>query len=277
MRERYQPKPTSTAWTQVNPGDTGEMIQAAERLGAALDLMDEAFWFPCSFYPDGSFGGMHASDIAKPHCIVVGKDGRRFVNEAISHMELGQKMYDAGAVPAWAIFDNNHRQKYTWGMIPPVVTPKRATESGYLKTGATLDALGVACGIDRLALDATVMRFNGFARKGVDEDFHRGESVYQRKAGDGRVKPNPCLGEIKDGPFFAVALWPADVGTCGGIVTDELARALRPDGTVIHGLYACGNSSATVMGRTYPGGGVSIGPSMTFGYIAARNAARMNQ
>jgi 3-oxosteroid 1-dehydrogenase len=276
MRERYQPKPTSTEWTQVNPGDTGEMIEAAERIGAALDQMDEAFWFPCSFYPDGTLGGMHSSDIAKPHCIVVDSTGRRFASEAVSHMELGKRMYESGTVPAWAVFDNNHRQRYTWGMLPPVLHPTQAIESGYLKTGRTLEELAAVCGINPSGLRATVERFNSFVRQGVDEDFHRGESVYQQKAGDLRVKPNSTLGEIKDGPFYAAALWPADVGTCGGIVTDEHARALRPDGSVIQGLYATGNSTATVMGRVYPGGGVSIGPSMTFGYIAARNAARVN-
>ncbi len=277
MREKYQPKPTSTKWTQVNPGDTGEMIEAVMKLGAATDLMEEAFWLSCSFFPDGTTAGMHSpNDIGKPHCIVVDSKGKRFVNESVSHMEFGQKMYAAGSVPAWAVFDSNHRNKYPWGFIPPLITPRKFIDSGYLKTGKTLEALATACGIDAEGLKATVARFNEFARKGVDEDFGRGSTAYHHMTGDPRNKPNPSLAPLDSGPFYAVALWPSDVGTCGGIVTDENARALRPDGSVIQGLYVTGNSSATVMGHMYPGGGVSIGPSMTFGYIAARHAARLN-
>jgi len=277
MREAYQPKPASNQWTQANVGDTGEMINKAVELGAAVDLMDEAFWFPCSFFADGTTAGLHsAADLGKPHIMVVDKAGKRFANEAISHMEFGQKMYAADAVPAWAIFDSNHRDKYTFGMILPRLTPERLIVSGYLKRADTLEQLAGQCGIDPAGLAQATTQFNTFARGGVDEDFGRGETGYQRANGDRRVTPNPNLGPIERAPFYAVAIYPGDVGTCGGIVTDEYARALRPDGTVIPGLYATGISTATVMGRAYPGGGISIGPSMTFGYIAARHAARVN-
>jgi 3-oxosteroid 1-dehydrogenase len=277
MREQYQPKPTSVDWTQVSPGDTGEMIQAAAQLGAATDLMDEAFWLPSSFLPDGSFFSFHVpNDTGKPHCIVVGADGRRFVNESTSYMEFGQRMYAAGAVPAWAVFDSNARRKYPWGMALPGKPPKALLESGYLKRADTIEELARQCGIDPAGLVATVERFNGFARTGVDKDFHRGESAYNRYYGDPTVTPNPNLAPLEKGPFYGVALYPGDVGTSGGVVTDEFARALRPDGSVIEGLYVTGNSSAVVVGRSYPGAGASIGPSMTFGYIAARHAAGLN-
>lgn len=277
MREKHQPKPTSTEWTQVSPGHTGEMILAMERLGAALDVMDDSFWLGCSFAPDGTFMGMHSpNDIGKPHCIVVGDDGKRFANEANSYMEFGQRMYAAGAVPAWAIFDSRHRRTYPWGVMVPGMTPKSAFDSGYMKKADTLAELARICNIDPQGLADTVARFNGFVDTGVDEDFQRGASRYNQYYGDPTVKPNPNLGAIEKPPFYAVQIVPADVGTAGGVVCDEHSRVLREDGSVIQGLYATGISTATVVARSYPGAGSSVGPSMTFGYIAARHAARAN-
>ena len=278
MREKYQKKPTSASWTQVSPGHTGEMIQAAERIGAAIDLMDETFWLACSFHPDGTFGGMHSpNDIGKPHCIVVGRNGKRFANEAANYMLFGQKMYEAGAVPAWAIFDSRHRKYYPWGLLAPRITPKRVIDSGYLKKAATLDQIARLCDIEPRGLAATVKGFNKFCEMGIDEDFHRGETAYNRYYGDPTVKPNSNLGPIEKPPFYAVQIWPGDVGTAGGVVCDEFSRVLRRDGSVIPGLYATGITTATVAGRSYPGAGASVGPSMTFGYIAARHATRMLQ
>jgi len=274
MRERYQPKPASVAWTHANPGDTGEMIQAAMQIGAAVDLMNESWWLASSYLPNGTTMGMHSpNDIGKPHCIVVDAKGRRFANESVSYMEFGQRMYGAGAVPAWAVFDNQHRSKYIWGTILPRFTPKSLIESGYLKKAGTLEELARQCGVDPAGLLQTVARFNGFVAKGTDEDFGRGEGAYNRLSGDPKVKPNPNLGTIERAPFYAVQLQPGDVGTSGGLLTDEFARVLRADGSVIPGLYATGNSTASVMGRNYLGAGASVGPSMTFGYIAARHAA----
>lgn len=277
MRERYQPKPTSVDWTLANPGDTGEIIEAAMSLGAAVDLMDEAWWNASSFLPDGTFISFHSpNDIGKPYCIVVDSKGRRFGNESCSYMEFGQRMYAAGAVPAWIILDSRHRSSYPWGTALPGVTPREWIKSGYMKKFESLDALARGCGIEAAGLSQTVARFNGFAHSGVDEDFGRGTSAYHRYYGDPTVKPNPNLGTIEHPPFYAVALYPGDVGTSGGIMTDEFARVLRSDGSVIEGLYATGNSTASVMGRRYVGAGASIGPSMTFGYIAARHAAGKN-
>lgn len=278
MREKYQPKPTSVDWTVVNPGDTGEMIEAVMRLGAASDLMDEAFWLPSSFSPDdGRFMGFHApNDVGKPHCIVVDAQGQRFVNESCAYMEFGQAMYRVGAVPAWAVFDSNHRHKYPWGMALPGKPAKELLESGYLRCFDSLEDLARGCEIDPVGLAATIAQFNTFARCGVDPDFQRGSSAYNRYYGDPTVKPNPNLAPIEQGPFYAVAIYPGDVGTSGGILADEHARVLREDGSIIPGLYVTGNSSAAVVGRCYPGAGASVGPSMTFGYIAARHAAGLN-
>lgn len=277
MREKYSPKPASASWTQVNPGDTGEMIRAIMDLGAATDQMDEAFWFPCSYLPDGTTFSMHsAGDIGKPHCIIVDTQGNRFVNEANPYMEVGKKMYEAGAVPAWAIFDSEHRRKYFWGKAMPGKTPDTLLESGYMKRAGSLNEIAGICGIDPATLARTVERFNGFVRTGVDEDFHKGESAFNRYYGDPTTKPNSNLGAIAKPPFHAVAIYPGDIGTCGGIVADEYARALRPDGTFISGLYVTGNTSAAAGGRVYIGAGAAVGPSMIFGYVAASHAAGAN-
>jgi 3-oxosteroid 1-dehydrogenase len=270
MRERYQPQPASTAWTFANPGDTGEVIEQAVRLGAAIDLMDQSWWVPASVGPDGQ-PLMHVMDIPKPHCIVVDKQGKRFVDESVSYMEFGQTLYRQG-VPGFAIFDSRHRRNYLWYLQPPGITPKRWLDSGYLKKAATLYALAKQCGIEPNNLQATVERFNQFARNGRDDDFQRGNRAYGRHYADPANTPNAGLGGIEKGPFYAVQIVPGDVGTAGGMMTDEFARVLRADGSVIDGLYATGNCTASVMGRTYPAAGASIGASFVFGYIAARHA-----
>ncbi|WP_323809573.1 FAD-binding protein [Sphingobium baderi] len=277
MREQYQPKPLEPGWSTSNPGDTGEMIGMATALGAETDLMNEAWWVPGSADMQGNFRAFHVpGDTGKPHCIVVDPLGNRFGNEAGAYMEFGQRMFAAKAVPAWAVFDSRHRQRYPWGGVPPGRTPADWLESGYMIKADTIDEIARACGIDRVGLAATIQRFNGFAAKGVDEDFRRGYSAHNRHNGDPAHHPNPCLGTIEKGPFFAVRIVPVDVGTAGGLMTDTFARVLRHDGTTIEGLYATGNSTASVMGRHYLGAGASIGASMVFAFIGARHACGSN-
>jgi 3-oxosteroid 1-dehydrogenase len=275
LRQRFGPQPSSTKWTNANPGETGEMLLAAQAAGAELAMLDEAWWIPSSLQPNGSVG-MHSTDIAKPFCILVDGNGQRFTNEAGSYVENGHRIYErhktAQAIPCWLVLDSRHRSRYNLGFQPPMVTPEAWLTSGYLKKADTLDDLARQCGIDAAGLQRTVSRFNGFAASGIDEDFHRGARAYDRSAGDPTVKPNPNLGAIEKPPFYAVAIYPGDVGTQGGIVTDERARALRADGSVIPGLYATGNCTASVMGRTYPGAGASIAASFVFGYLAAKDA-----
>jgi 3-oxosteroid 1-dehydrogenase len=283
MRQQYHSEPPTTAYTNANPGDTGEMIQAAMALGAATDFMDEAWWTLSSRSPDGSLPArertppMHVMDITKPHCIVVDSSGQRYVNESASYMSLGRAMIDrhkhVSAIPSWAVMDSRHRRNYSWAMQPPGFTPSEWLSSGYMKRADTLDELARVCGIDAAGLKAGVARFNGFAHSGIDLDFRRGERAYDRRQGDPTVTPNNCLGAIEEGPFYAVELHPGDVGTCGGLLTDEHARVLRTDGSPIPGLYATGNSTASVFGRTYPGAGASIAGSFVFGFLAAHHAA----
>jgi len=275
MRKAYGPQPSFTEWTASNPGDTGEAIQAAMKLGAATHGLDRAIWTIASRQPNGNLG-IHANELAKPHLILVDKHGKRFTDEACSYMETGQNIYKAGAVPCWAIMDARHRARYPWALTPPRYTPSEWISSGYMKKADTLENLAEQCGIDKAGLAATVERFNGFVAAGVDEDFHRGERAYDRYFGDPTHKPSPTLGTLTEGPFFAVELYPGDVGTYGGLVTDEYGRVELESGEVIPGLYATGNSTAGVTGAVYPGAGASIGASFIFGYRAARHAGGAN-
>jgi len=273
MRKQYGPQPSSTEWTHSNPGETGEALRYAMDLGAATDQLDQAVWLVTSLPPGGG-RDFHVFDISKPHIILVDGQGRRFTNESGSYMENGQQMYRNHAVPAWAIFESRHRNRYPWGTsTPPGITPDKYFSEGYMKRAGTLDELAQACELDPAVLRQTVERFNGFAKSGKDLDFKRGDRAYDRGWGDPTVKPNPCLGAIERGPFYAVKVYPGDVGTFGGLVTDEHARVLRADGGAIEGLYATGNCTASVMGACYPGAGASISASFVFGYLAARHAA----
>ena len=289
MRQKYQPQPSSHISTSVTPGDTGEVIQAAINLGAAIDCMDEAWWVITSrgtdgTWPEGSvLSGnyilpfMHHLDLSMPYSMMVDQNGERFCDEAGAYMEIGQRMYQrhketGKAVPSWVVMDARNRKWYPWGTSGPGINPQSWFDSGYMKKAETLDELANICGIDSVGLKKTVERFNGFCRVGVDEDYGRGCREFDRCHGDPTVKPNPSLGPIEQGPFYAVAMYPGDVGTAGGVITDQYARVLKEDGSVIPGLYATGNSTASVMGRTYPAAGASIGPSFVFGYVAAKHA-----
>jgi 3-oxosteroid 1-dehydrogenase len=279
MRRKYSgDQPNDARWTTANPGDTGEVIEAAMRLGAAADLMDEAWWSQSAVLPDGT-PLMHIAERTRPHSIMVDSKGQRFVNEAASYMEVGRAQYERDrsvpALPCWLVADARHRRLYPWGLAPPMRTPKEWIETGFMKKARSLRELAEQCGIDADEFVKTVERFNEYATRGEDPDFQRGASAYDRYYGDPAHKPNPSLGTLEKAPFYAVAIYPGDVGTCGGLLTDEHARVLRGDGTLIAGLYATGNTTATVMGRRYLGAGASIGASLIFAYIAARDMARV--
>jgi 3-oxosteroid 1-dehydrogenase len=211
--------------------------------------------------------------------MIVDSSGKRFMNESASYVDCGHWQYErhqeVPAIPAYLIADSRHRKYYLFGMMPPRMTPKEAYESGMMVKADSISQIADLCGIDASTLEHTVRRFNQFAVTGKDLDFHRGDSAYDRVYSDPKVKPNPNLGAIERPPFFAVRVWPGDLGTKGGLLTDEHARVLREDGSVIKGLYAAGNTSASVMGRTYPGPGSTIGPAMVFGMIAGQDAAKV--
>lgn len=288
IRERFGPAPTAAQWTAANPGDTGEVLETAMRLGAAVDNMDAFWWVPTTqgldgrwpegtTMPDGSLAPWtHHLDLSLPYSIVVDRRGERYLNESASYMEVGERMHErnrthGSAIPSFVVFDGLHRKWYPWGTALPGVTPQSWLDSGYMKKADTLAGLAAAFGIDADGLAKTVERWNGFCRTGIDADFQRGARCFDRAHGDPSVKPNPNLGPISTPPYYAVAMVPSDVGTAGGLVTDAWARVLRSDGSAIDGLYATGNTTASVMGRTYPGAGASIAAAFTFAYIAAHH------
>jgi succinate dehydrogenase/fumarate reductase flavoprotein subunit len=276
MRRKYQPAPVGADWTSASPGDTGDAIRVGLDNGAAVDLMDDAWWGASSVLPTG-VAMFHIWERSLPHSIMVDGTGARYLNESESYTDVGHEMLkrnaETPAIPSWLIMDARHRNRYPLGPIYPRRKATELVEAGYLKRAKDLDELAAAIDVDPGVLRATVERFNSFARDGVDHDFNRGASAYDRYYGDPRTKPNPCLGTIEVAPFYAVAMYPGDLGTNGGLLTDEHARVLDTDGRPIAGLYAAGNSSATVMGRTYPGPGSTIAPAVAFGYLAARHAA----
>jgi 3-oxosteroid 1-dehydrogenase len=268
-------QPNAAKWSIANPGDTGEALRTAMRCGAKTDLMDEAWWLPS---PRTGRFGQSTLDQARqrPRTIYVDADGRRFVNESNSYMEVGKAMYardqTSRAVPCWLIFDDRYRKRYAHLRSRPGHFPRQLLESGRLKQAWTLADLAALCGIDAGGLAETVEHFNEHARNGVDPDYGRGRSAYNRALGDPNRKVHPCLGPIDEPPYYACEVVPGDIGTCGGLVTDEHARVVDGEDRPIEGLYATGNITATVMGRHYLGPGASIANTMVFGYLAARHA-----
>ena len=281
MRRKYQREPITTEWTVGAVANTGDGIVAAEKLGAALELMEDAWWGPT--VPLEGAPWFALSERNSPGSMIVNMSGKRFMNESMPYVEACHHMYGGQYgqgdgpgenVPAWLVFDQQYRDRFIFaGLQPGQRIPKKWMESGVIVKADTVDELAQKTGLPAEALRSTVQRFNGFARSGVDEDFHRGESAYDRYYGDPTNKPNPNLGEISHPPYYAAKMVPGDLGTKGGIRTDVNGRALRDDGSVIEGLYAAGNVSAPVMGHTYPGPGGTIGPAMTFGYLAALDIA----
>jgi 3-oxosteroid 1-dehydrogenase len=278
MRRAYQAEPTGTDWTVGAASNTGDGIVAGGTAGAALDLMDEAWWGPA--VPLGGGPYFCLAERTLPGCLIVNGAGRRYVNEAGPYVDVVHTMYErhsdaAPHVPSWLIADQRYRDRYLFGTLPPgKEIPRSWYRSGAVHRAGSLADLAEAVDVPPAALHATVERFNGFARTGVDEDFHRGDSAYDRYYGDPRNGPNPCLGVIAKPPFYAVRLVPGDLGTKGGLRTDEHARVLRADGSMVPGLYAVGNVSSAVMGRSYAGAGATLGPAMTFGYLAGVDLAR---
>jgi len=277
MREQYSPPPVGTAWTMANAGDQGDGIKLGMSLGGVTALMDEAWWMPAMRMPPDGRVQFAQYERCLPGSIIVDSSGKRFFNEAVPYMEVGQwilkRNAEVPAVPCWLIFDRTYRRRYVFGARPPWITPRSWTKSGIIKTAESISELAKQCGIDTDGLSGTVARFNEFARSGRDDDFHRGEVPYDLHFGDPTNKPNPCLGPVLQAPFYAVAIYPGDVGTCGGLLTDQHARVLTEGGAPVTGLYATGNATAPVSGTVYPGAGMSIAASMVFGRLAVQHMA----
>ncbi|MEU9284560.1 3-oxosteroid 1-dehydrogenase [Streptomyces sp. NPDC048275] len=276
MRAQYQQQPIGTEWTVGAKENTGDGIRAGQRAGAALDLMDDAWWGPAIPLPDQPYFCL--AERTLPGGLLVNAAGARFVNEAAPYSDVVHIMYEQDAtapdIPAWLIVDQNYRNRYLFKDVLPTFTfPDAWYTSGAAHKAWTLDALAAPIGVPAPALRSTVNRFNTLAQNGLDTDFHRGDSAYDHYYTDPSILPNSCLAPLWLAPFYAFKIVPGDLGTKGGLRTDARARVLRPDGSVIPSLYAAGNASAAVMGHSYAGAGSTIGPAMTFGYIAALGIA----
>jgi 3-oxosteroid 1-dehydrogenase len=275
MRRQYSAdQPNEAKWSIANAGDTGEVLQTAMRLGARTDLLDEAWWLPMAFIADPAAAPLGYGR-QRPGAIYVDGTGRRFCNESNSYVEVGKAMYANKAVPCWQVFDEGYVGRYVAGANPfkKRRVPEALIENGAVKRAETLAGLAAEIGVPADELTQTVERFNEFAAKGLDPDFGRGQSAYNDCLGDPGHRPNAALGPLDRAPYYATRIFPGDVGTCGGVVTNEHAQVIDEHDRVIEGLYATGNITATVMGRTYLGAGGSIANTMVFGYVAARHAA----
>lgn len=266
MRVQYQRQPTG--WSVGAKENTGDGILAGQRLGAALDLMDDAWWGPAIPLPDQPYFCL--AERTLPGGLMINQTGQRFVNEAAPYGDVVHVMYDKAMVPAWLIVDQNYRNRYLFKDVAPLLPfPQSWYDSGAVVKAPTIDALAAAIGVPPATLRATITRFSGFALTGRDRDFRRGDSVYDHYYTDPAVLPSSSLASLWLPPYYAFKIVPGDLGTKGGMRTDASARVLRADGSVIDGLFAAGNASAAVMGTSYTGAGATIGPAMTFGYVAA--------
>ncbi len=275
MRRKYSGGVNDGSLSIANPGDTGEVLEMGIALGAGIDFMDNAWWLP-STIPELGASTMGQSR-QRPGGILVDREGKRFVNESAAMGDVAVAMYDHDSAPCWAITDDAYRRRYAAGMGLPGHMPKDWFANGWVKKAETLEDLAKLIDVDADNLVLTVSTFNTNAEKGLDPEFGRGVSAYNRALGDPAYKPNPALGPVSEGPFYAVQIFPSDAGTGGGLVADEFSRVIGENGLPIPGLYATGNITATVLGRTYFGAGASISYTMAFGYVAARHAAGVTE
>ncbi|BBU21216.1 FAD-binding protein [Mycobacterium xenopi] len=286
-RRRYLPV-LEKDWSFGNPLATGDGIRAGEKVGGSTELLDEAWWFPAIQWPDGRLQFM-LNERMMPSQFVVNGAGKRFVNEAAPYMDFAHAMiegqrFGVSHIPCWLITDIRSFRRYVIaGHLPipkvpfaPVPTgrkvPRAWLQSGVVHEGRSWEELAGKIDVPAEALRRTAERFNELARRGHDDDFNRGDSAYDNYYGDPTL-PNPNLYPLTKPPYYAFQIILGDLGTSGGLRTDEYARVLRSDDSVVKGLYAVGNTAASVMGRSYAGAGATIGPAMTFGYVAAKHIA----
>jgi len=283
LREQYLPAPTQADWTAAPRGNEGDGLKAGLAVGAATGLMNMTWGAPTVPVPGAASATAVFVERSLPGCVVVNGQGRRFGNEAAPYTDFVNAVQadhakTGASVPCWLVFDARFRKSYPCGpLMPSSIAPDGKLPAEWLSNvywkADTLAALAEQIGVDAQGLAQTVSKMNEYAQTGVDTEFGKGSNAFDRYYADPKVKPNPCLAPIVDAPFYAVRLYPGEIGTKGGLLTDEAARVLRADGSVIRGLYAVGNCSAAVMGKTYAGAGATLGPAMTFGYLAARDLA----
>ena len=285
MREQYLPQPSNAEWSGSQTNNTGDGHVAAEKVGAAFDLMEHAWWAPAIPVPGWERPFVIFAERSLPGLVIVNKNGKRFANEAAPYLESGLAFYRAvseepPSIPGYVVFDSVFRKKFPLGPIAPgySMPDNRLGKRiwSVLEKADTIEALAEKIGVDPKGLAETVAKNNEYASSGKDPEFHRGESYYDRYYGDANTKPNPCIAPISEGPFYAIPIYPGDIGTKGGMLTDVNGQVVDKNGNPIPGLYAVGNSAASVMGSKYPGAGATLGPAMTFGYLAAKHMVKTN-
>lgn len=283
LRQRYLPGDSDPTVSGSQGNNTGDAILAAEKIGAGLRNMQSSWAAPVFRVPGEDRARLSTIERALPGCIMVNQAGKRYLNEAASYHIVGQQMValntsGAGTQPSWMIFDSTYRHKYPMGPLLPLVPDflQAPAVQKILRKASTIEELAAKISVPAEALAATVRHFNDGARRGEDPEFHRGAAAYDRMYGDARVTPNPTLAPIEKAPFYAFPIYAGDIGTNGGVAVDEHARVLSREGEPIAGLYAVGNNAASVMGESYPGAGSTLGPAMTFGFVAARHAVGAN-
>lgn len=279
-RHKFQSEQLGEHLSLGAEGNTGDGIRLAQDQGAGTALMDQAWWFPAFAPLPGGDPTVMLAERSLPGCLLVDQTGQRFINEATDYMSFGQGLLrreqDGNPVEVmWLIFDQRYRNSYLLAaeLFPRMPIPQSWYDAGIAYQADDLDVLARRIGVDQQSFAATMERFNGLADAGVDIDFARGASAYDRYYGDPTVVPNPNLRPLNSGPFYAVKIVLSDLGTCGGVRTDVLGRVLREDGSPVDGLYAIGNTAANTFGKTYPGAGATIAQGLVYGYIAARHAA----
>lgn len=283
MREANAPLYRNAHLSGGVTSNTGDAIRAGQAIGAGTMNMHSAWAAPVFYVPGEDRGRLCTIERALPGCIMVNQKGQRYLNEAASYHVVGQQMARrerefGDASPSWMVFDHRYRHQFPMGPLLPLVPDwmQSGPVRSILKKGRTIAELARAMGVDAATLETNVARFNQFAAKGEDPDFQRGQAAYDKMYGDYRHQPNPCLRPLTDGPFYALPIYPGDIGTNGGLRTNARAQVVDDAGQPIAGLYAVGNNAASSMGESYPGAGVTIGPAMTFGYIAARDLTGAN-
>lgn len=281
LRDRYLPAPTDVSWSLSSDGEDGDGLRLGEEAGAELALTDKAWGFPTVILPNRRgepLPRMAMWERVKPGTITVDGDGQRYFDEGSTYAETWDRIYHEAAagrrsIPSWMVFDARAKHRYNFFGVPPGVPfPRWWMAGGGIHRSGSVRELAAKIAVPADALETTVARFNRLAAQGHDDDFGRGDTAWARFWGDGRAA-HPNLGPIDKPPFYAVAVWPGELSTKGGVRIDERARALRDDGWPIAGLFACGNTTASIMGDSYPGGGGTIGPAMVMGYIAANQMA----
>ncbi len=287
MREQYLPKPTNHQWSAGVMANTGDAIREGLRLGAKMHRLDSAWWVNTITVPGEAIPRLSIMEKSYPGSIVVNLAGQRFSNESQNYMAYTLETFEKHSaetpcVPSWQIFDADFRATYFVGplynskMRPDWALPSSYEDSGFLTKASTIRELADKVGIDADGLEATIERFNGYAKTGHDLELQRGDSLYDRYYGDPRVEPNPCLGPVARPPFYAMKIDPGDFGTQGGMVVNTDAQVLHESGKPIIGLYATGNCSAPVL-PNYPGPGSTLGPAMTFAYQAAKHICQWSE